>query len=181
MYIDGTCPVLFGMQILLGDLPYMALRIYTLCIIAWVLTGEWALVWVVSYPDPTPKRGKEVWWIWTVSLVWPAWWACTDTAVVKQILDLIGHACGCAQMKDSNLYSRQSRFTYLQLASHMTTLKLQSHWSAQIPFPGPRTVSKFTRPLSLLEGGVWGQDHCLGYYEFNIKFSPVSVQPSFVQ
>ena len=47
----------------------------------------------------------------------------------------------------------------LRLASHMTTLKLQSHWSAQIPFPGPRIVSKFTRPFSLLEGGVWGRDY----------------------
>ena len=80
------------MQILLGDLPYMAVRIYT-CTIAWALTGEWALAWAVSCPDPTPKGGKGVWWIWIVSLVWPAWRA-ADTA---QILDLIGHAHGCTQ------------------------------------------------------------------------------------
>lgn len=36
----------------------------------------------------------------------------------------------------------------LRLASHMTALKLQSDWDAQIPFPGPRIVSKFIRPLS---------------------------------
>ena len=102
-------------------------------------------------PRPHPKR---VWWIWIVSLVWSAQRACADTA---QILDLIGHACSCTQADDSNIiYSRQWRFAFLQLASHiMTTLKLQMrlfHWSAQIPFPGP---SKFTRPFSLLEG-AWG-------------------------
>ena len=36
---------------------------------------------------------------------------------------------------------------FLWLASHMTALKLQSHWSVQIPFPGPRIVSKFIRLL----------------------------------
>ena len=55
---------------------------------------------------------------------------------------------------------RQWRFAFLRLASHMTALKLQSHWSAQIPFPGPRIVSKFTRPFSLAEGGgVWARDY----------------------
>ena len=41
----------------------------------------------------------------------------------------------------------------------MTKVKLQSHWSAQIPFPGPRIMSKFTRPFSLLQGGVRGRDY----------------------
>ena len=63
-----------------------------------------------------------------------------------------------ARADDSNLYSRQWRFAFLRLASHMTVLKLQSHRSAQIPFPGPRIVSKFTRPFFLAEGGVWARD-----------------------
>ena len=37
---------------------------------------------------------------------------------------------------------------------HMTTLKLQSHWSTQTPFSGLRIVSKFTRPLLPPQG--WG-------------------------
>ena len=48
----------------------------------------------------------------------------------------------------------QWRFAFLRLASHVTALKLQSHWSAQIPFPGPRIVSKFTGPLFPRRG--WG-------------------------
>ena len=48
------------------------------------------------------------------------------------------------------------RFAFLRLASHMTALKLQSHWSAQIPFPGPRIVSKFTRPLFPRRARGWG-------------------------
>ena len=42
----------------------------------------------------------------------------------------------------------------------MTALKLQSHWNAQIPFPGPRIVSKFTRPLFPHRG--WGLGTRLG-------------------
>ena len=52
------------------------------------------------------------------------------------------------------LYSRQWCFAFLRLARHMTALKLHSHWSAQIPFPGPRIVSEFTRPLFPRRG--WG-------------------------
>ena len=78
---------------------------------------------IVLCPDPTPKRGKGFWWIWTVPLVWLARWVRADTAVVKQTLDLIGHGCSCVQANDSNLYSRQWRFEFLWLASHMTTLK----------------------------------------------------------
>ena len=59
-----------------------------------------------------------------------------------------------ARVDDSNLYSRQWRFAFLRLANHMTALKLQCHWSAQIPFPGPRIVSKFTRPPFHRRG--WG-------------------------
>ena len=59
------------------------------------------------------------------------------------------------------LHSCMSYFAFLRLASHMTALKLQSHWSAQIPFPGPRIVSKFTRPFSLAEGGVWARDYAI--------------------
>jgi hypothetical protein len=62
----------------------------------------------------------------------------------KETSDLIGHKRNRAYADNSNLYSWQWRFAFLRLASHMTTLKLQSHWSAQIPFPGPRIVSKFT-------------------------------------
>ena len=36
---------------------------------------------------------------------------------------------------------------FLRLASHMTVLKLQSDWNVQTPFPGPKTVSIFTRHL----------------------------------
>ena len=36
---------------------------------------------------------------------------------------------------------------FLQLVSHVTALKLQSDWSTQIPFLGPKIVSIFTRPL----------------------------------
>ena len=35
----------------------------------------------------------------------------------------------------------------------MTLTELRSDWDAQIPFPGPRIVSLFTRPFSLQ---VWG-------------------------
>ncbi len=35
-----------------------------------------------------------------------------------------------ARADDSNLYSRQWRFAFLRLASDMTALKLQSHWSS---------------------------------------------------
>ena len=110
---------------------------------------------LVSCPDPTPKRGKGVWWIWTVSLVWPARWAhrhCSSETNLGSDWSTVW-ACGLT------IYSRQWCFAFLRLVSRMTTLKLQSHWSAQIPFPGPRIVSKFTRPFSLLEGGIWGRDY----------------------
>ena len=95
-------------------------------------------------PRPYLLRGKRVWWIWTVSLVWPALRARTDTAVLKQISDLIGQQ-GCAgASRQFNLYSKQ---WCLRLASHMTVLKLQSDWNTQIPFPGQGLLSIFTRPL----------------------------------
>ena len=54
----------------------------------------------------------------------------------------------------------------------MTALKLQSHWSAQIPFPGPRIVSKFTRPFSLaeLEGGVWARDYVSHHTDISFAY-----------
>jgi hypothetical protein len=62
---------------------------------------------------------------------------------------------------DRRFQFSNSAFAFLRLVSHMTTLRLESHWNAQIPFPGPilRIVSKFTRPLSLLEGGVCARDY----------------------
>ena len=89
-----------------------------------------------------------------VSLVWLARWARTNTAVVKQTLDLIGHGCDCARADDSVLMA-------LWLVSHMTTLKLQSHCRAHIPLPGPRIVLKFTRPSSILEVRLWGRDYSI--------------------
>ena len=77
---------------------------------------------------------------------------------------------------DSNLYSRQWRFAFLRLVSHMTALKLQSHWSAQIPFPGPRIVSKFTRPFFPRRG--WGLGTRLGQTS-RLDVAPVpSIVPS---
>ena len=75
----------------------------------------------------------------TVFLVWPSQWACTATSVLKQTLDLIGQCC-CVGV-DQRL--KQWHVSFLRLASHMTELKLQSEWNAQIPFPGPRIASKF--------------------------------------
>ena len=38
--------------------------------------------------------------------------------------------------------------------SHMTLTELQSDWNTQIPFPGPRIVSIYARPLFPHRG--WG-------------------------
>ena len=68
-----------------------------------------------------------------------------NTAVLKQISDLTGQQ-GCTGGWWFNLFIRW-------LASHMTVLKLQSDWNAQIPLPGLRIVSIFTRPFSSWEVG----------------------------
>ena len=60
-------------------------------------------------PRPHPKKGKGVWQIWTVSLVWPARWTCADTTVVKQTLSVESDWSMImgTRADDSKLYSRQ--------------------------------------------------------------------------
>ena len=64
---------------------------------------------LVSYPDPTLKEGKGVWWIWTISLIWLARCARTDTAVMKQTMDLIGHG-------PDRTWGQQFKFIQLAMA-----------------------------------------------------------------
>ena len=69
---------------------------------------------------------------------------------------VIGHGRGCVQANDSNLYSgRQWHFAFLRLASHMTTLKLQSHWSTY-SFPWPKDcvqIHQISFPFSRMGSG----------------------------
>ena len=100
------------------------------------------------------EEGKGVWWIWMVSLIWPAQWAWPTCLHYTTNLGSDWSVMLHVRSWDSNSYSRQWRFAFLWLVSHMTVSKLQSHWNPQIPFPGPRIVSKFTRPLF----PPWGWD-----------------------
>ena len=65
-------------------------------------------------------------------------------AVLKQISDVISQQGCVGANQQFNLYIKQ---WCLWLVSHVTVLKLQSDWNAQVPFPGPRIVSIFTRPI----------------------------------
>ena len=67
-------------------------------------------------------------------LVGTYWHCCTETNR--------GSDWSWVLVDDSNLHTRQWHFAFLRLVSHITVLMLQSHWSAEIPFPGPRIVSK---------------------------------------
>ena len=91
--------------------------------------------------------GKRIRWIWTVSLVWLALRACADTAVQKQISDLNGSARlhGCMQARGSN-------FTIISngipaVSKSYDCAKTAIGLECSIPFPGPRIVSIFTRPI----------------------------------
>ena len=111
---------------------------------------------IVSFPDPTLCEGKRGLmnldcFLGLAGSVHVHHNCCTETNLGSDWSVLL---LGCRPTIQINLYSRQWCFAFLWLASCMTALKLQSHWSAQIPFPGPRIVSKFTRPLFPRRG--WG-------------------------
>ena len=71
----GTCrlmQVLFGMQILLGSIPYVAVRIY----IAWVLIWEWAALYTCTCLTLGTTRPSAV------SMAIPMLWSAFSVIVV---------------------------------------------------------------------------------------------------
>ena len=97
-------------------------------IIGVVLSEVWGIwPYIVLCPDSWEVR---VWRIWTVTLVWLALSMHTDTAVLKQISDLIGQQGCVGASQQFNLYNKQ---WCLWLVKHIIVLNLKSDWIAQIP------------------------------------------------
>ena len=87
-------------------------------------------------------------------MVWPARWARADTAVVKQTLDLIGRR-SWARGPTIQIYTAGNGAA---VGESYDYAKAAISLERSNSFPGPRIVSKFTRPFSLLEGRIWGRD-----------------------